>query len=561
MTRESKIRLTIGAVAVLGVFGASIPLSAEVEVSVQLVAPRSADAPSEITLVAEPMDVSAGDLTEMTREFSVGPGEWTLDLPASRRWRLRPVAPGYWGREVEIDEVTPGEVIQLRLWRAGVVRGGLIVARGETVPPRVRLKLEGDAYSRQGGELPEAQVRCPVVEDRWRCEVPAGTLNLVLAAGLFVPQYVWEVVVEPDQVVDLGDFELELGGSITGRVELDDRSVPSEECQVRLVTFQEGAHDRSILVPARVDRDGNFLFEGIPARQYVLTASQPDYVPFTSSPVAVSPGAYVEVAEALVLRRPATLELVFSPPTGPGGQGWRFGVTKLDPEGGRSSRAYTGESGLDGIWKQEDMVPGSYEISLRDKARLLFSQEIELPAGTSTVPVELPVLLVEGHVLAGEEPLAAKVTLSRQEDGQRASFQSDEYGIFEGVLPGEGLWEARVDAPAERIRATLDPIEVRAQGSSGVAVIEIRLPGTVLEGEVTDLYGNALDQATVRIQRRGPVAGTESVKTDAEGRFRIRGIAPGSISVMAQDGRRRSQWFHLVLEEGRPVPPLQLVVR
>jgi hypothetical protein len=561
MTRESKIRLSLGAVTVLGVFTASMPLAADVEVSVQLVAPPSADSPSEIRLVAEPMDVSAEALTEMTREFAVGPGEWTLDLPVSRRWRLRPVAPGYWGHEVEIDQVTPGEVIQLRLWRAGVVRGGLVVARGETVPSRVRLELEGDAYSRRAGELPEATVRCPVVEDIWRCEVPAGTLNLVLSAGLFVPQYVWEVVVEPDQVVDLGDFELELGGSIAGRVELEDRSVPSDECQVRLVTFQEGAHDRSILVPAQVDRDGTFRFEGIPARQYVLTASQPEYVPFTSSPVVVSAGAYVEVAETLVLRRPATLELVFNPPTGPGGRGWRFVVTKIDPEGGRSARAYTGESGLDGIWKQEDMVPGSYEVSLRDKAQLLFSQEIELPAGTSTVPVELPVLLVEGHVFAGEEPLAARVTLSRKEDGQRASFQSDEYGIFEGVLPGEGLWEARVDAPAERIRATLDPIEVRAQGSSGVALIEVRLPGTVLEGEVTDLYGNALDQATVRIQRRGPVAGTESIKTDAEGRFRIRGIAPGSISVMAQEGGRRSQWFHLVLEEGRPVPPLQLVVR
>ena len=48
---------------------------------------------------------------------------------------------------------------------------------------------------------------------------------------------------------------------------------------------------------------------------------------------------------------------------------------------------------------------------------------------------------------------------------------------------------------------------------------------------------------------------------DEQGRFRIRGVEPGSVSVMASSGGLRSQWFHLVLYEGQAVRDLQLVVK
>ena len=98
-------------------------VAAGVDVSVILVAPGPTDVPVEITLVAEPDEtVAAG--AERT-EFSVEPGEWTLDLPAEGRWRLRARASGYWGNQVQVDRVSPGKPVELRLCfdLAGLVLG------------------------------------------------------------------------------------------------------------------------------------------------------------------------------------------------------------------------------------------------------------------------------------------------------------------------------------------------------------------------------------------------------------------------------------------------------
>jgi hypothetical protein len=239
-------------------------------------------------------------------------------------------------------------------------------------------------------------------------------------------------------------------------------------------------------------------------------------------------------------------------------------VARLDPESERPTKTISGEAGEDGIWVESGLEPGRYQITLTEKLGAKgFSEEIELPGGRTTVPIDLPILTVEGQVLLADEPLAARVHFSRPEDKLAASFQSDETGFFRGLLPQEGTWQVRVDAPDERIRRSLDSIEVWAQGSSGVAVVDIILPGTVLEGEVTDLFGNAVAQASVRIQRRGAQVrvGSGSYRTDEQGRFRIRGVEPGSVSVMASSGRLRSQWFHLVLYEGQAVRDLQLVVK
>jgi hypothetical protein len=370
------------------------------------------------------------------------------------------------------------------------------------------------------------------------------------------------VVVEPDEVRGLGTFELELGGAVRGRVELADGALPSPECEVWLANPRARRGDRASLHEAPVAEDGSFEFRAIPTGEYLLTASQPDYLAATSPPVTLLAGESIEISEPLVLHRPAALELVFTPPAAPGGRGWRFVVRRLDAEGGRATQVAGGESDSNGIWIQEDLTPGSYEISLTEKVGSgLPPQQVELPSGRTTLPIELPVLLIEGQVVAGAEPLAAKVTFSRPEEKLRASFETDAAGNFSGLLPREGLWQVQVDAPAERIRLSLEPIEVLAQGTSGVAVVEIRLPDTLIEGQVTDLLGDPRAGATVRIQRRGAVTGSHSVRTDAEGRFRFRGLEPGPMSVMASAGGLRSQWFEFVLYEGRPVPPLQLVVR
>ena len=107
----------------------------------------------------------------------------------------------------------------------------------------------------------------------------------------------------------------------------------------------------------------------------------------------------------------------------------------------------------------------------------------------------------------------------------------------------------------------LEAVEVWDQTGSGVAVVEIRLPGTVLEVEVTDRLGGTMAEATVSVQHRGPSAEPRVFTTDEKGRLRIRGLEPGAISVMATAGDLRSQSIDIILYEDRAGPALQIVVR
>lgn len=560
MTREKGPILTL---VLLGLLTVGLPLQAQIDVVVEFLGPTAKDGPAQITIVAEPGDPKLGRPPEGVREFLVAPGPSTLDLSEDRPWRLRTRAKGFWGPEVEISLPAAGAV-RLLLFPTGILRGDLSMTGPESTPSEIELRFEGDAYWRTATKIPAGTVNCPVAQGLIRCEVPAGTLNLTLAGGQLVPERRWEIRVERAEVHDLGTVELELGGTVWGWLELDGAAAPSEECRVRMIGHgrTQEASRGTLGQTAVVNPNGSFEFVGVPAGEVVLTASQPNYLPATSASIEVLRGQTVKMLEPLVLRLPATLELFFTPANGPGGQGWRFRLARLDPESAKVTKRISGEAGENGVWVKEGLEPGLYQIKITETLGAKgFSEEIELPGGRTTVPIDLPIITVEGQVLLGGEPLTARIHFSRPEERLSALFQSDESGFFRGLLPQEGTWQVRIDAPAEMIRMSLDPIDVWAQGSSGVAVIDILLPGTILEGQVTDLFGNVVTQASVRIQRRGAQQGSHSHKTDEQGRFRIRGLVPGSVSVMASSGRLRSQWFHLVLYEGQAVRDLQLVVK
>jgi hypothetical protein len=546
----------------LGLLGVGPSFAADVEVSVSVEGLQTAEPAFEITILAEPVDRAGAGIPQEALEYPAGPGPWLLELPAIRSWRLRAQAPGYWGNEVEVDPAAASSEVELRLWRSGWISGSLTTRAEAELPSQIRLRLQGEAFVSRAGDAGIVEVRCGVAPEDWQCEVPAGEFDLSLVAGRFVPRHRSRVIVEPDKVSDLRTFELSLGGSITGRVELAEGEVPSRECRIRLERPGGRYRDRQSLAEALVDEGGSFEIEGVAAGKYVLTASQPDYLAASTDTIEVAAGKSVKVAKTLLLRRPATLELVFTPPVAPEGRAWLFEVKAIVSSDDRPPKPWKGETGPDGVWTQENLEPGPYEISVTSSVGAdVKPMKVELPSGWSTVPIELPIVHVEGYVVAGGEPLVASVTLTRPESELSATFKSDEAGAFSGVLPREGRWQVQVDAPAEGLSMALDPVEVWAQGGTGVAVVEIRLPDTMLEGEVTDRLGSPQGQATVSIRRPGLTAESYSFETDANGRFRIRGLEPGALSVTATAGELSSQPIDVILYESRPGSALRIVVR
>ena len=552
--------ITLLVSVLLLVAGPSAALPKEVNVGVELAAVHPDGEPDEVVLVVEAAGSAAG--SSEREEYTVGPGWWTIDLAANRVWRLRAEAPGYWAAEASTAELSAGEDVVLRLFPTGFLRGSLSLAGDGEPPSELMIEFEGDTFTRERTDLPAAGVVCPVGDLKWRCAVPAGRLNVTLRAEFFVAHRLWEVELKPAQVLDVGVFELELGGSIVGAVLADDAGFPPAESKIELLRIGGAQGPAAGVIPAEatLDSEGLFAFEGLPASRYSVTVSATDYLPATSAAVDVVPGETHELAEPLVLRRAVTLELAFTPTVTPDGDVWEFRVARLDSDSRQIRGNFTGEADVGGYWRKEGLAPGRYGISLLGKvAPRWFSQEIDLESST-LVEVEIPLVAVEGQVSMGGEPLKADLAFRSTEGQQSVRLQSDESGFFEGLLPAEGEWHVGVNVPSEGLRWDFGAVEVYASGS-GAAYIDLALPGTVIEGEVADLNGRPVENATVRIQRRGLERGSRSFSTDAEGRFRIRGLPPGSISIMAQSGRLRSSWFQLVLEAGRPVPPLQLVLR
>jgi len=225
--------------ALLGALGAGPRLAAEVQVSVAVAEGRSADALFEVIIVAEPADVGATVAAEQAMEYVVEPGLWVLDLPEGRPWLVWAEAPGYSSNEVQVERDTPGQRVELWLWRAGILRGGLSTTAAGGLPMEVELRLEGDALSSDAGGPQSTIVKCPVVQEVWECEVPAGKLDLTLAAEGFASHHRRRVIVKPDQVRDLGTFQLDPPHDRASQLELETTQIPD------LIRFDD--HPRAMM--------------------------------------------------------------------------------------------------------------------------------------------------------------------------------------------------------------------------------------------------------------------------------------------------------------------------
>lgn len=340
-------------------------------------------------------------------------------------------------------------------------------------------------------------------------------------------------------------------GAIAGRVELEGGG-GGGGCMVRL------AHEL-FPVEAQVRHDGSFRLVSVPAGRWVVVAELPGWLPSTSRPISVLPGETTELTEPLVLRRAADLELLFSPPTGEAERGWSVVLTEISSEEGAVTTR-SGRGDANGVWSATGLAPGDYRLAVADEAgRELYSESVAVPAGRSSIQIELPIVHLSGWVGVGEEGLAAQLTFSQSRGSLRATFESGADGLFSGVLPGEGSWLVWIRGEGVDVR--LEEVEVWAYATGGFAEVEIVVPGTDLEGEVTDALGNAVEDAVVVVRAVGSPERSRRAVTDASGRFRLRALPPGTIWVTATAGPRRSPRLQMVIDETRRRSPLRLVVR
>lgn len=500
------------------------------------------------------------------------PGDILAEVPAGL-WRVEPELEGFWA-EPRWLSITPGAVtpdVRLSFFTAGVLEGSVAVvppgAEGKEVLESLKLRFSGSP--RDKARLPRAEVVCPVEDQRFRCRVPAGHLDLRLKAEPAAAVYLWDLEVRPDRARDLGPLRLVRGASAVGWVQVEAGKAPSSPCRVTLAPHTYGGNQdretalglRSLVLEAETDERGFFQFVGVPPGAYRISAVQRGLAPTQVLPVEVLPDLEAEVRSPLVVakRVPARFEL--DPPLDPYGRPWKIRLDRHEELADAFTEASGGVASREGVWEPRPGVsPGSYRllVSGLDGSDWV-DEEAEVLAGQAPHRIEVPVLRVLGRVRKAGEPLAAVIWLGGLHGSRKVRFESSEDGEFEGYLPGEGTWGVDIVSEPGALRLRLDPVEVRKADGFSHATVEIEVPDTRLHGDVVDEESRPLPGARVSVA--GPGKRSSWATTDKDGRFEFSGLHPGAVSVEAGAEGRTSGWVNAEVKEGGAGPSLRLVAR
>jgi len=319
---------------------------------------------------------------------------------------------------------------------------------------------------------------------------------------------------------------------LTGRVlDIDDHPLPGARVQVSSLAATGPSFGSGRQTSVVTDARGEFVFADLPPGPQSVLAAADGRAPSESVSVRVDPGG-AEEGLVLRLRRAGSLtgealdaagepianaQVVLTSPALPG-------VTAKDTD-------------ASGGFAFEGLPAGRYFLTAvrRDSIvlnTLLARKTVDLPPGEALHVVLVPEperILVHGLVRCAGQPLPdAKVRIIGTE-GVPALAATDAAGRFELGLARSGPVTVSVTLSSG---STTDFKRTLRDAEEATLVLD--LAGGVLVADVRDSEGAAVDRASISLAPAGEAAGEEpgrskaSARTDAEGRARIEGLAPGS---------------------------------
>jgi protocatechuate 3,4-dioxygenase beta subunit/5-hydroxyisourate hydrolase-like protein (transthyretin family) len=504
-------------------------------------------------------------------EVDVSPGESaSRDVPLVRGATLT-------GRVVD-ERAAPIEGATVQVFRGG--RSGIraffrrMQVRGETARTARDGSFRATRLEPGAGQLLE--VRHEDYEDRSIGGIdlsPGATtsgINVVLRRGLEL-----QGLVKDEEDRPLGGVEVELQ-------------------QPRTFRGRRGGMSVTMLGPGSRPRketgaDGRFAFRGLTAGDYTLTARRPGYARVTLDPVKLAEGGNLEPLE-LVLRPGATISGFLRDGSGAGAPGWHVAARAAGEGGGPAfgpGAPRTEEpSGPDGAFLIEGLAEGAvYDLQVMGPKGLgPRLADVTAPADDVEITVEGGGR-IRGRVVDAESGGAVSDFEVRYRPdaragvrfffasgpggrgpGQPQSFHAEDGSfVLEDVPPGR--WTVEVSAEGFQPGTASGVVVEEGRSAEGIDVA-LSKGGTITGQVVESGSGRPILDATVRAERSGGAerrgmprvlgGGGNEAMTDAEGRYEITGLAPGTWTVTASHPEWSEATVSVELEDAPVIADLRL---
>ncbi len=454
--------------------------------------------------------------------------------------------------------------LAISVYPAVDVQGVVVVPRTVDLPETVSISgrvRPGQPLVPGEPELAFATTSTLSAEGAIAFKIPAGTVDLRLAAETLSPAYRWNV--HPvDGTIDLGRLELVPGGSLLGYVIAHDTELPVPDVTITAIPagienapIDDQEANRNTRTPAtRSNTRGSFQLTALAPGAYRLRAEHPDYLPVEPAEIRVVRNAETILGSDIVLSDPLQLSVTIDPPISPSGHPWQVALESL----ATSRQTDTTEANANGRAVFEHLAPTALRVRVgAEDAFGVFETTLELRSDQE-LTVEIPIVEVLGRVTLTDEPVIGTLKIG--------TGNSD---LWTTPLDHEGHFSTWLREPKLNVlfltvnsKSFASPAEVIVENivvDDGKIELDVELLDLEISGTVTDRRGTPIRDALVIARERTRIVA--KVYSNSDGAFSMRPPQAGELRLKAsRKGLGDSREQFLTLSESTPAIEAELVI-
>lgn len=427
----------------------------------------------------------------------------------------------------EMRSVTaPDPGLMIEIPPGGTVRGHVLDATtNEPVPDF------------QAGPSPERRIRMPGSLQSFHSEegvfvienVPPGRHELIVQAPGYLEETLRGIEIKEGEVVDDIQVELKRGIRVTGTVR-DSDGRPISGVSVSLESDEQNPLAQimpAFLSDSTTDSSGRYTIPSAPPGETTIVFAHENYVATRKSVDFKGEELTVDA----ILSSGRTVSGVVVTEAGAPVSGAMVRVSSA----AQSSRRNAAETDATGRFTLDGLADGRYGfVATHQRYANAEQRDVDITSGQPVRLVMTEGGTIVGRVLGVEPKLYAEISVLASGGGTMTTSSVSPDGTFrlDAIKPGNASVSARMTQMFNNRTTDAVLVEVVAGSQSNVDLVFET--GSRVSGRVTK-FGEPLRNGVVRFNPRDRSSRWSSSNLDAEGRYSVEGVDPGTYEVTVFD--------------------------